>query len=330
MAHHPSRRQLVQGMGAVGLGLLAGCGRWPGQATKSRLSHIGYLTTADVPGRSSAFQEGLRAHGYVEGQTIVTEYRVADDPDHLSGLAAELVRRPVDVIVVGDTPAAVAARHATSTIPIVTAIGDPVGTGLVAGLARPGGNVTGLSNMTPQLAGKRLELLRETVPALTRVAVLWNPGNATKAIQWSETQAAAQTLDIRLKSLEVHSPEELESLFGVASRERVEAIMVFGEAMTTPHAAKIIGLAAKSGLAAMYENREFMTAGGLMSYGPDFAAMHRRAAYYVDRILRGTSPADLPIEQPMTFDLIINLQTAQALGLTIPPHVLLQATEVIQ
>jgi putative tryptophan/tyrosine transport system substrate-binding protein len=325
-----SRRDFVQGAGAVGLGLLAGCGRLPGQSTRASVGHIGYLTSADVPSRSRAFQEGLRAHGYVEGQTIVTEYRFADNLEHLRSLAVELVRRPVDVIVVGDTPAAVAAQHATTTIPIVIAVGDPVGTGLVASLARPGGNVTGLSNMTPQLAGKRLELLRETVPALTRVAVLWNPGNATKAIQWSETQAAAQTLGIPLQSLEVHSPEELESVFAVASRERVEAIIVFGEAITTPHAATIVALAAKSGLAAMYENREFMTAGGLMSYGPDFPAMHRRAVYYVDRILKGASPADLPIEQPMTFDLIVNLQTAQALGLTIPQHVLLQATEVIQ
>jgi putative tryptophan/tyrosine transport system substrate-binding protein len=312
-----SRRGFVAG--AAGLGLPAGCGRLPFLQSPPKPAHVGYLAVSGGPSvRSQAFHDGLLALGYVEDQSVSLQYRFADHLDRLPTLAAEPVRQPVDVVVVADTPSAVAVRQATGTIPIVAALGDLVGTGLVASLARPGGNVTGLSNISPQLAGKRLDLLRQTVPDMTRVAVLWNPMVASKVLEWTETERAAQALGVSLQSVEVRSSDELENAVAAAVRERAAAMLVFGDPVTAVHAAVITDLAAKARLPAMYENRDSMAAGGLMAYGPDIPAMYRRAAYYVDRILKGTKPTDLPVEQPMTFDFVVNLKTAREMGITFP------------
>jgi putative tryptophan/tyrosine transport system substrate-binding protein len=326
-----SRRQLVQGAGIVGLGLVTGCGRLPWQARESKLHRIGYLGVHDIPTFTAAFQHGLREHGYVEGQNLAIEWRFAEDrAERLPDLTAELLARQVDVIVVGTNPAALVAGHATSTTPIVMANGDPVGTGLAASLARPGGNVTGVANVSPQLGAKRLELLRDTIPDLARVAVLWPPYNPVKVAEWTATQRGGAALGLQLQSLEVGGSDDFERAFAAAIREQAGALIVFGDNLTSAHAPQIGDLAARSELPTMYEAKTFMAAGGLMSYEPDLAALHRRAAYYVDKILKGAKSADVPIEQPMRFDFAINLRTAQALGLTIPQHVLLQATEVIQ
>jgi putative tryptophan/tyrosine transport system substrate-binding protein len=212
----------------------------------------------------------------------------------------------------------------------VVTIGDPVRAGLAASLARPGGNVTGLTGGPAQIAGRRLELLKETLPGLTRVAVVWNPSNPVKAEQWTETENAARTLGIQLLSVEVRASEELDHAFAVGSHQPAEALVVFAEDLTASDAGKVVDLVAKSGLPAIYETRPFMAAGGLMAYGASAPGLFRRAAYYADRILKGARPEDLPIEQPREYELVINLKVARAIGLTIPPHVLAQATEVIQ
>jgi putative tryptophan/tyrosine transport system substrate-binding protein len=332
MPHRWSRRQLVQGAGAVGLTLLAGCGRLPGQALSSMpVPRLGLLGLRSLPPLVAAFREGLREFGYVEGQNIIVEHRIADGRlDRLSELAAELVRERVDVIVAENNPAAIVAKQATSTIPIVMANGDPVGTGLAASLARPGGNVTGLTAFGAELGGKRLEILKEAFPGVRQVAVVWNPTNPVKRLQWTESLTAAHTLSVQLHSVEVQAPEHLEPAFATVSQQPAEALLVFADEFTASYAGQIVALANASRLPTMYDSRPFMDPGGLMAYGPILPALYRRAAYYVDRILKGANPADLPIEQPMRFDFVINLKTAQALGLTIPHHVLAQATEVIQ
>jgi putative tryptophan/tyrosine transport system substrate-binding protein len=295
------------------------------------MPRIGYLGGPPIPPYQEAFRQGLREHGYVEGQNIVIEWRFTEgSPEVLADAAAELVHQPVRVIVAQSTPAALAASRASSTTPIVMSVGDPVAAGLAASLARPGGNVTGLSNFSPQLAAKRLEWLREAIPSLARVGVAWTPYNPLKAMQWLETESAAQTLSVQLQSLEVGGPEDFESAFAAAVQDRAHALVVFGDNVTASHAPQIVELAAKYRLPTMYEARTFVDAGGLMSYGPNVPGSYRRAAYYVDRILKGAKPADLPVEQPREFEFVINAKTAQALGLTIPQHVLLQATEVIQ
>jgi putative tryptophan/tyrosine transport system substrate-binding protein len=331
-----SRRWVVQGAGAVGLGLLAGCGRWPGQVP-TRVPTIGLLAPLSASAAASeypeAFRQGLRALGYVEGQNISLDWRYSEGREDLgASQAMELASLPVDLIVAFGTPAALAAQQATATIPIVVPISvDPVGSGLVASLARPGGNVTGLAVNLAELSGKRLQLLQEIVPGLARVGVLWNPANTDPSIQWRELQAAGPALGVQLVSLEVRSPDELDGAFDVASRQQVQALFTLGDPLTAIMLrAQIVELAAMRRLPAMYDQRLFADAGGLVAYGPKVAEQVRRAAYYVDRVLKGTKPADLPIEQPMTFDCVINLRTAQALNLTIPHHVLLQATEVIQ
>jgi putative tryptophan/tyrosine transport system substrate-binding protein len=331
-----SRRQVVQG--AAGLGLLAGCGRWPGQvAAPTKVPRIGYLSPGffsdEGLGSSllAAFQQGLREHGYVEGQNIAIEYRWAGRAtDRLPTLAAELVQLPVDVIIAGG-PSVRSAQQATNTIPIVIVFsGDVVQTGLVASLAHPGGNTTGVSFMAPDLGAKRLQLLKEAFPNASRVAAVWNPAEPASALEFKEVQSAAPTLGVTLQSIEVRLPNELESAFEAATREHADALITFAHAFTIFNARQTIDLTAQSRLPAMYGLKEFVEEGGLMAYGPNLRALYHRAAYYVDRILQGTKPADLPIEQPMRFDYVINLKTAQALGLTIPQHVLLQATEVIQ
>jgi putative tryptophan/tyrosine transport system substrate-binding protein len=336
-----SRRQVVQGAGAVGLGLLAGCGRLPfqGQRPAPKISTIGYLAqgfseaAASLPPATvenqEAFRQGLAALGYVEGQNLVVAYRYAGESEAgLSEAAADLVRLPVDVLVVTGTPAIRAAKAATSTIPIVFAqTGDPVGSGVVASLARPGANVTGLANLNPQLGGKRLELLTQAVSGVRRVAFLWDPLSPASNVQ--EMQAASQALGLRLQVLAIRGVSDLDAAFEAASAEHADALVMSGD-VESRHRATVVSLAASSRLPAMYPNRQAVREGGLMAYGANQPDDFRRAAAYVDKILKGAQPADLPVEQPILFDFAINLKTVQTLGLTIPPHVLLQATEVIQ
>jgi putative ABC transport system substrate-binding protein len=273
----------------------------------------------------------LRDLGYLEGQSIVIDYRgAAGRSDQLADLAADLVHLPVDVLVATSTPASLAAKTATNTIPIVMAnAADPVGNGLVGSLARPAGNVTGLSELAPQLSGKRLELLKQVSPAARRVAVLWNPVNPGNAIVWRETQDAAPALGVELRSLEVGTAS-VDTILEAAGSEETDGLIIMPDAALNRAGKQIADYAITNRLPTIYAWRSGVEAGGLMAYGPSLAGLIRRAAYYVDRILKGASPADLPVEQPREFEFVINLKTAQTLGLTIPQHVLLQATEVIQ
>jgi len=303
----------------------------PQQRTK--VHRIGYLASASELGPlEEAFRQGLRELGYVEGKNIAIEYRFAmGKEDRLHDLAAELARLKVDVIVAPSTLDAVAARQATRTIPIVMAISsDPVGTRLVQSLARPGGNITGLTTLSPELNGKRLELLKEVVPRLSRVAVLWNAASPEKALEFEETQVAARSLRVLLQSLEVRGAKDFESAFRAATRERTGALLTLTDALTISQLSRIAELAAKSRLAAIFSEREFVDAGGLLSYGPSSADLSRRAAIYVDKILKGAKPGDLPVEQPTRFELVINLKTAKKIGLTIPPELLIRADKVIK
>jgi putative tryptophan/tyrosine transport system substrate-binding protein len=329
-----SRRQFVQGAGAAGLALLAGCGRWPGQsAESSKVPQIGLLnlaTSGRVPANEEVFLQALREHGYTDGHNVIIERRAPERPEELRPLAAELVALPVDVLfAAGGTLAAIAAKEATSTIPIVASSGDLVGTGLVTSLARPGGNVTGLSSLSPQLSGKRLQLLLDVVPGASRLALIWNPASATATNASRETRVAAEALGVAVHPLEVRASSDFEAAFEVA-RDHADAATVMGDPLTLQTAAEIAMLAAKSRLPTMYQSRDNVAAGGLMAYGSNLSDRFRRSAYYVDRILKGAKPADLPVEQPTTFDFLINVRVAGDLGLAIPPHVLLQATEVIQ
>jgi putative ABC transport system substrate-binding protein len=278
------------------------------------------------------FIEGLRDLGYVEGQNITIDFRSSEGKyERLPDLAAELVRLKVDVIVAPANENIVAAKQATRTIPIVMAgSGDPVGSGLVASLARPGGNVTGLSISAPGLAGKQLQLLKEIVPRVSKVAVLWNPTNRAIHSLLGEAKIAARSLGVELQILEARGPAEFQGAFAAMARERAGALLVFSDGMLLLHRTRIADSAAKSRLPAMYGRSEFVEAGGLMSYAPSLGDNLRRAASYVDKILKGAKPADLPVEQPIKFDLVLNLKTAKALGLTIPPSILLQANQVIE
>ncbi len=299
----------------------------------AKAARIGFLGTATaVPAYIEAFRQGLRDLGYVEGQNITIEFREAGGrPERLPDLAAELLRLKVDVLVARGTQAILAAKQATSTIPIVMAASsDPVGTGLVASLARPGGNITGLSFISPELSGKRLELLKEVHPGASRVAVLWNPADPPRALELRETEAAARMLGVTLLSWEVRGPDDLEGAFVAMARRRAGAVITFADPITTAHRKRIVDLVAKHRLPGMYGTRAFVEAGGLMSYGANLPDLFRRSAAYVDKILKGTKPADLPVEQPTRFELVINLKTAKALGLTIPQSILIRAEEVIR
>jgi putative tryptophan/tyrosine transport system substrate-binding protein len=279
-----------------------------------------------------ALLDGLRERGYTEGRNVVFERRFSEGhAERFPAFAAELVRLRVDLILVITTPAAVAAKHATQTIPIVipTAI-DPVGAGLVESLARPGGNVTGLTSMHPDVVGKRLEFLKDVVPGLSRVVVLWNAANPANAAAWHATQAAALALGLRLHAQDVQGPQDLEGAFALTAQARPDALLVLGDALINMHRQQIAEFATQQRLPSVFTTREWVVAGGLMSYGVSPSDNYRRAAYYVDRILKGAKPADLPVEQPTKFELVINLKTAQALGLTIPSHILFQADEVIR
>jgi putative ABC transport system substrate-binding protein len=279
-----------------------------------------------------AMRQGLRELGYVEGQNIALEIRWADGRyERLPALVAELVRLKVDVLVVGTTPGALAAKSATRTIPIVMyAVGDPVGSGLVASLAHPGGNLTGLSLFNKEVSGKRLELLKENLPSISRVAVLTNPGNPIHAVFWKETQAAAHTLGLQLHAIKIYGPGDFDDAFTAAARGRADALLVFDDSLTLGYRTRLVALAAKRRLPTMYGLREFPDAGGLMSYGPSNFDMYRRTATYVDNLLKGAKPADLPVEQPTKFELVINMNTAKALGLTIPQSLLQRAHQVIE
>jgi putative tryptophan/tyrosine transport system substrate-binding protein len=302
-----------------------------------KVPRIGFLATVSpstISDRVEAFRQGLRELGYVEGKNIVIEWRYEEGKaDRLPppGLAAELVRLKVDVIVTVGPLVTRAAKEANSTIPIVMAQDtDPVGNGFVASLARPGGNITGLATLAPEISGKQLELLKETVPKLSRVAVLGTstrPGNA-QALK--ETELAAGTFGVRLQYLDVLSTKDIETAFRAANKGRAEAVLVFGGPVLSSHRTQIADLAAKNRLPAIYERAEFMDDGGLMFYGASITEMFRRAATYVDKILKGAKPADLPVEQPKKFEFIINLRAAKQIGLTIPPNVLARADKVIK
>jgi putative tryptophan/tyrosine transport system substrate-binding protein len=302
------------------------------QYRAGKVSRVGILNSdLGQNARVDEFRDGLRKLGYVEGQNLLITYRWADGRlDRLPALADDLLASHVDAIVA--IGASVwAAKRQTSTVPIVMAFsGDPVGTGMVSNLARPGGNITGLSFMSSDLAAKRLELLKQTFPGTARVGVLYLPAEVSTVPELRETEAAARTVNVTLQRLEVRQPDDLEPLFAKAIRERADAMLVFAHAFAFTHRDRIVDLAARQRLPTMFGWREFVDVGGLMSYGPNVHAMLRRAASYVDRILKGAKPADLPIEQPTKFELIINLKTAKALGLTIPQSVLLRADQVIE
>ena len=296
---------------------------------------VGVLVLAPLASRPQqweALRQGFREQGYVLGQTIALEFRSADGKvDRLAELAAELVDAHMDVIVASGTEATQAAQKATRIIPIVMSnTGDPVGAGIVASLARPGGNVTGLSLVSTELSAKRLELLKETLPGLTRAALLWNPGNASVGLKAKETALAARVLGLQLQLLEARAPTDLEAQITAAARARADALITADDQFLSRERGKVAGLALAHRLPLMSEFREFAEAGGLCSYGPSLPDLARRAAGYVHRILKGAKPAELPVEQPTKFELIVNLKTAKTLGLTIPPSVLVRADETIQ
>jgi putative ABC transport system substrate-binding protein len=297
-----------------------------------RIGFLGNSTAALEANLVEPFRQGLRERGYVEGQDVVVEYRWAEGQyERFPELIAELIQLKVDVIVTAGTPAALAVKRATTTIPLVMiAVGDPVGTGLIASLPRPGGNVTGLTSIAADLEGKRLEILREVVPGLSLVAVLWNPVSPFQVVAEREARAAAQVLHLKVQSVGVRSARELDQAFETIAGERPGALVVLADRLFLHNRAPIVAFAARQRLPAVYAYRELVEAGGLMSFGPSYADMHRRAATYVDKILRGASPATLPVEQPTKFELVVNLKTRKTLGLTIPPVVLLRADELIQ
>jgi ABC-type uncharacterized transport system substrate-binding protein len=296
---------------------------------------VGFLSTfspSDVPRWREGLTKGLRDLGYTEGDDIVIEYRHAEGrPERLPDLAAELVRMKVDVIVAETTPASLAAKRATTTIPIVmTIVGNPVEAGLIASLGRPGGNITGLSLQLSDVTAKRLQVLQEVIPGLSRVAILWNAASPVTPPQLREVEAAAPVLRIALESLAVRGPDDFERAVQEAIRRHTRALLVLDDFLVTRYIRQIGTLTAKNRLPAMAALVEFAEAGGLVSYGPDYFDLSRRAATYVDRILKGAKPAELPVEQPTKFELVINLKTAKALGLTIPHTLLLRADQVIE
>ena len=300
-----------------------------------KILRIGYFSgnsaSADLP-RVEAFRQGLRAFGHIEGQNIAIEYRYTDGKfERVPDVAAELVGLKVDVLVAVTTNAALAAKNATRTIPIVfMGVSDPVAADLVDSLARPGGNITGLTNIAPVLSGKRLELLKETVPKLFRVAVLWDPQSPGSVPQWKESQLAARELGLQVYSVEVNSANNYEGAFKAATKARSAALAVTLSPSTVSSQKRIADLATNNRLPAIYPRGDFVDSGGLMSYGPSSGADGRDAARLVDKILKGTKPADLPVEQPTKFEFIINLKTAKQIGLTIPPNVLARADKVIR
>jgi putative ABC transport system substrate-binding protein len=297
-----------------------------------RIGFLGNSTAALEADLVGPFRDGLRDLGYDEGRNVLIEYRWAEGKyERFPALIAELIALKVDVLVTAGTPATLAVKKATTSVPLVMiAVGDPVGTGIVPALNRPGGNITGLTSISPELDGKRLELLREVIPQLSHIAVLWNAGSPLQVVAEKQTQAAAKVLRMKVLSLGVRTQEEIEAAFAAIVRERPGALLVLADRLFLHHRARIMEFAAQHRLPGVHAYRELVEAGGLMSFGPSYAGMHRRAAYFVDKILKGAKPADLPVERPATFELVINLKAARGLELAIPQHVLLRATELIQ
>jgi len=328
-----TRRRFLRGsLTTVGVGLLAGCEtRWPPFSAPAKIPRIGCVGGFGGA-NAEALADGLRELGYVEGHNLTIEWRSTEGrPERVLGIAAELVALTVDAIVVTGVLAARAVQNATRTIPIVIVmLSDPLESGFVASLARPAGNITGLGSFALELSGRQLQLLREAVPSVTRVGVLWEGSHPSKAQQLKEILAVAPTLGIRIESLAVGNPQELASVIRAGAQARVDAILTLQSDLTVQQQTQILALVTQARLPSMYEISSWPEAGGLLSYGPSFPAMHRRAAYFADKILKGAKPADLPVERPTKFDLVVNLKTARALGLAIPQSVLQQAAEVIQ
>ena len=316
---------------ALALGVLAEPLAAPAQQAAGKSPRIGFL--GDVPPfLDEAFRQGLRELGYVDGQNITIEHRAAAwKYERLPGLAAELVRLKVDVIVAASPPATEAAKQATRTIPIVfTVVGDPVAAGFVASLARPGGNLTGLATISPELLGKQLEMLKAIAPKISRVAILLNPSQGGHRLAVRQAESAVRALGVQLQVLEARTASEIDAAFAAMTSQRVGGLIVLRDAVFRAQRAQIVALAAKNRLPAVYGLREEAEAGGLLAYGASVPQNFRRAATYVDKILKGAKPSDLPVEQPTKFELVINLKTARALGLTILPSLLAQADEVIE
>jgi putative tryptophan/tyrosine transport system substrate-binding protein len=324
---HMRRRDFITLLGGA-------AATWPvtaGAQHAGKMWRIAFITQAETNIYEALF-ERLRELGYVEGQNIIIERRYAEGrAEKFQEFAAEMVRLKADLIITITTPAALAAKNATTTIPIVipTAI-DPVGTGLIASLARPGGNITGGAVLTGEMAAKRLELLKEVVPSLSWTAVLWNSANPANALAWRETQGAARALGVTLQSHEVQGPKDFEVAFARMAEERTDALFVLDDALTIQYRKEIADFAMQKRLPSVFAAKDRVEAGGLMSYGPRYSDMMRNAASLVDKILRGAQPANLPMEQPTTFELVINLKTANAIGLTVPPTLLARADEVIE
>ena len=319
---------------SLGAMLLALCLPAQAQQTK-KVPRIGFLSgfsSSDNPDRIDAFRQGLREIGYIEGQNITIEYRWAERKfDRLPNLAAELVTLRVDIAVTHGEAAIRALKQATNTVPIVVAVtGDLVVTGHAASLARPEGNITGLVDTSPDLSGKRLELLKEIVPRVSRIAVLWNGANPVKVLDFKETEMAAHAFALKLQSLEVRAPEDFESRFKTATTHGSGALVVLQDALTISNARAIVEFATKNRLPAMYGSSEFVHVGGFMSYAANFPDLFRRAATYVDKILKGSKPADLPVEQPTKFELVVNVKAAKKIGLTLSPDFLARANKVIK
>ena len=298
-----------------------------------KVYRIGYLRAEKPPEVDiEAFRQGLREHGYVEGKNIVVEYRWADgNEERLRSLVAELIGLKVDLIVTSAPAATRAAKETTTTIPIVMVlVADPVAFGFVASLARPGSNITGFAFLLPEISGKRLELLKDTIPELTHVAVLWNAANTYKAVDLKEVQAVADVLRVAVHTFPVRGPSDFDEAFKTAIKRRTGGLLTLDDPFTLAHRTRIVDLALRHRLPAVYAVSPFVDAGGLMFYGPDRGDQNRRAATFVDKILKGTKPTDLPVERPTKFELIINLKTAKQIGLTIPPNVLARADKVIR
>jgi putative ABC transport system substrate-binding protein len=327
-----NRRRLLIALGAGALAAPLASFAQQQPAKIARIGFLGNSTAALEANLVEPFREGLRDLGYVEGQNVLIEYRWAEGKyERFPALIAQLIALKVDVIVTAGTPASLAVKKAGTSVPLVmVAVGDPVGVGLVASLARPGGSITGSTSIAAELEGKRLQLLREVIPKLSYIAVLWNPASPFSAVAEKEVQAAAQVLRMKVQSLGVRASEELEDAFTAIIRERPGALLVLADRIFLHNRARIVDFGVKHRLPGVYAYRELVEAGGLMSFGPSYADMHRRAAYFVDRILKSAKPADLPVEAPTTFELVINLNAAKALGLTIPQSVLFRATEVMQ
>ena len=325
----------VKGIGfIITLGILLGSLAAQAQQTGNvyRIGFLGNSTAALEANLVGPFREGLRDLGYVEGRNVLIEYRWAEGKyDRFPALIGELLAQKVAVIVTAGTPATLAVKKATTSVPVVMlAVGDPVGAGIVPSLSHPGGNITGLTAISTEMDAKRLELLREVVPSVSYIALLWNAGSPLQVLAEKQVQAAAQVLRMRVLSLGVKTEEEIKSALAVMARERPDALLVLADRLLLHHRALIMDFATRHRLPGVHAYRELVEAGGLMSFGPSYADMHKRAAYFVDRILKGAKPGDLPVERPRTFELVINLKVAKALGLTIPQSVLLRGTEIIQ